>query len=49
MSEVTIEIARLASVQLDVIEPYLMQNGFIQRTARGRMLTDLAHQHLGII
>ncbi len=33
----------------DVIEPYLLQNGFIQRTARGRTLTSLAYQHLGII
>ena len=32
----------------DVIEPYLIQNGFIQRTARGRILTDLAYQHLGL-
>jgi Holliday junction DNA helicase RuvB len=33
----------------DVIEPYLMQNGFIQRTPRGRMLTDAGYAHLGII
>lgn len=32
----------------DVIEPYLLQNGFIQRTARGRTLTPLAYQHLGL-
>jgi Holliday junction DNA helicase RuvB len=32
----------------DVIEPYLIQNGFIQRTARGRTLTSLAYQHLGL-
>ncbi len=32
----------------DVYEPYLIQNGFIQRTARGRVATDLAYQHLGI-
>lgn len=32
----------------DVIEPYLLQNGFIQRTARGRTLTNLAYQHLGL-
>lgn len=28
-------------------EPYLMQTGFIQRTARGRIATDLAYRHLG--
>ncbi|CAO5674315.1 MAG: Holliday junction ATP-dependent DNA helicase RuvB [Holosporales bacterium] len=31
------------------IEPYLLQQGFIQRTPRGRMLTDFAYQHLNII
>lgn len=30
----------------DVIEPYLLQQGFIQRTPRGRMLTDIAYDHL---
>ena len=32
----------------DVVEPYLMQEGFIKRTPRGRMVTDLAYQHLNI-
>ena len=32
----------------DVYEPYLIQNGFIQRTKSGRVATDLAYQHLGI-
>jgi Holliday junction DNA helicase RuvB len=32
----------------DVIEPFLMQEGFLTRTPRGRMATDLAYQHLGI-
>lgn len=32
----------------DVIEPYLLQNGFLARTARGRMATDKAYAHLGI-
>ena len=32
----------------DVIEPYLMQLGFIQRTPRGRVVTDMGYQHLGI-
>lgn len=31
----------------DMIEPYLLQIGFIQRTPRGRMLTNLAYTHLG--
>jgi len=31
----------------DVCEPYLMQTGFLTRTARGRCVTPLAYQHLG--
>lgn len=33
---------------LDIYEPYLMQLGFIERTPRGRVATNLAYQHLGI-
>lgn len=32
----------------DVYEPYLIQNGLIQRTPRGRMLTRSAYEHFGI-
>ncbi len=32
----------------DVYEPYLLKNGFIQRTPRGRVVTDKAYGHLGI-
>jgi Holliday junction DNA helicase RuvB len=32
----------------DVIEPYLIQQGFLQRTPRGRLLTDQAYGHLGL-
>ena len=32
----------------DVYEPYLSQNGFLNRTPRGRMATELAFHHLGI-
>ncbi len=32
----------------DVLEPYLMQSGFIQRTPRGRIATEIAYQHFGI-
>lgn len=32
----------------DVYEPYLMQIGFLTRTARGRCVTKLAYEHLGI-
>ena len=32
----------------DVYEPYLLQNGFIKRTARGRVVTKKAYEHLEI-
>jgi Holliday junction DNA helicase RuvB len=32
----------------EVIEPYLIQQGFVQRTPRGRMLTDLAYEYIGV-
>ncbi|MBY0119489.1 Holliday junction branch migration DNA helicase RuvB [Paenibacillus sp. FSL H8-0317] len=32
----------------DVYEPYLLQIGMIQRTPRGRIVTDLAYHHLGL-
>ena len=32
----------------DVIEPYLIQQGFLVRSARGRMATPKAYQHLGL-
>ena len=32
----------------DVYEPYLIQNGLLNRTPKGRMATDLAFKHLGI-
>lgn len=32
----------------DVYEPYLIQNGLIQRTPRGRIVTELAYGHFGI-
>ncbi|RFB81219.1 Holliday junction branch migration DNA helicase RuvB [Methylovirgula sp. 4M-Z18] len=32
----------------DIIEPYLLQQGFLQRTPRGRLLTAQAFRHLGL-
>lgn len=32
----------------DVYEPYLIKNGFINRTPRGRIVTELAYHHLGL-
>ena len=32
----------------EVYEPFLIKEGFLQRTPRGREVTDLAYKHLGI-
>jgi Holliday junction DNA helicase RuvB len=32
----------------DVVEPYLIQTGFIVRTPRGRMISDAGYRHLGL-
>lgn len=31
-----------------MIEPYLIQQGFVMRTARGRVATRMAYQHFGL-
>ncbi len=33
----------------DVYEPYLIKKGFINRTPRGRVVTELGYQHLGVV
>jgi Holliday junction DNA helicase RuvB len=32
----------------EIVEPFLIQQSFVQRTPRGRMLTDQAYGHLGL-
>jgi Holliday junction DNA helicase RuvB len=32
----------------DVYEPYLIKNGLVMRTPRGRVVSDFAYSHLGI-
>ena len=41
-------LLRLATTIEDVYEPYLLQQGYLKRTTRGRMVTDKAYQHLGM-
>ena len=41
------ELAYSVTIE-DVYEPYLMQIGFLTRTARGRCVTKLAYDHLGL-
>jgi Holliday junction DNA helicase RuvB len=33
---------------MDVVEPYLLQLGYLERTSHGRVATALAYEHLGI-
>ncbi|MFT7366502.1 MAG: Holliday junction DNA helicase RuvB [Marinobacter psychrophilus] len=33
----------------DVLEPFLIQQGFMLRTPRGRMVTNHAYQHFGVV
>ena len=41
-------IGEEATTLEDVCEPYLLQIGFLARTLRGRMVTQLGYEHLGI-
>jgi Holliday junction DNA helicase RuvB len=41
-------IAEARDAVEDVIEPFLLQQGFLQRTPRGRMATARAYEHLGL-
>ena len=34
---------------MDVVEPYLLQLGFLDRTPQGRVATELAYRHLNIL
>src|SRR5471032_1038527 len=41
-------IGEAADTNEDVLEPYLIQQGFLQRTPRGRVATPAAYQHFGV-
>jgi Holliday junction DNA helicase RuvB len=41
-------VAEESSTIEDVYEPFLIQEGFLQRTPRGRVATRRAHEHLGL-
>lgn len=48
LNTIAISIGEEPDTIEDVYEPYLLQLGFIQRTPRGRMVTELAYKHLQI-
>jgi len=47
LSTLAIALGEEAETIEDVYEPYLLQLGFLQRTPRGRIITDLGRRHLG--
>jgi Holliday junction DNA helicase RuvB len=42
-------ISEEADTIMDVVEPYLLQLGFLDRTPRGRVATRAAYQHIGVV
>ena len=47
LSTLAVSLGEEADTIEDVYEPYLLQLGFIQRTPRGRMITELGRAHVG--
>jgi Holliday junction DNA helicase RuvB len=48
LNSIAVSVSEEAGTIEEVYEPFLIQEGFIRRTARGREATDLAYEHLGI-
>jgi Holliday junction DNA helicase RuvB len=48
LSTLAIAIGEEADTVEDVFEPYLLQQGLVKRTPRGRVLTERGYEHLGI-
>ncbi len=48
LDTIAASISEEADTVMDVYEPYLLQLGFLERTPRGRLATQLAYKHLGL-
>jgi len=48
LDTISASISEESDTIMDVVEPYLLQLGFLERTARGRIATGHAYEHLGI-
>src|SRR5207302_2163441 len=48
LSTLAVAVSEEADTVEDVYEPYLLQQGFLMRTPRGRVGTDAAFRHLGL-
>lgn len=49
LSTIATAVGEEAETIEEVYEPFLIQEGFIKRTARGRQATELAYKHLGVV
>lgn len=48
LSTIAASISEEPDTIMDVVEPYLLQLGFLERTSQGRVATKLAYEHLGL-
>jgi Holliday junction DNA helicase RuvB len=48
LDTIAASISEESDTIMDVVEPYLLQLGFLERTARGRVATPHAYAHLGV-
>ena len=48
LSTIAASVSEEADTIMDVVEPYLLQLGFLERTSQGRVATEAACQHLGL-
>ncbi|MFN4909260.1 MAG: Holliday junction branch migration DNA helicase RuvB [Bacteroidota bacterium] len=49
ISTLAVAVGEDAGTLEEVYEPFLIQQGFLQRTPRGRIATPLAYQHMGVV
>lgn len=49
LTTIAVNISEETETVEDMYEPYLIQKGFIKRTQRGRVATELAYEHLGYV
>jgi Holliday junction DNA helicase RuvB len=49
LETIAASISEESDTIMDVVEPYLLQLGFLERTARGRLATPHAYRHLGLV
>lgn len=47
LNTIAASVSEESDTIMDVVEPYLLQLGFLERTSQGRLATQLAYEHLG--